>query len=244
MSAIIQQIPLDLGGGSVQQLTLDLGHRPAHGREDFLVANSNQDAVAWIDSWPEWPAPVLILYGPVASGKSHLASVWKEKCDGVFINTEDLCRKSADELANGEGREGRHLVLDHVDPWFGDRAAETTLFHLYNIMKEQKRTMLMTTRMTPFQVNFAIMDLASRLRAAPVASIKSPDDTLLSTVLVKLFKDRQIDIGHEVLSYAVPRMERSFSAAHDLVSKADELALSEKRPVSVPIVRRILLEHQ
>ena len=39
------------------QLPLDLGHRPALGREDFLVAPSNQGAVAWIDRWPDWPGP-------------------------------------------------------------------------------------------------------------------------------------------------------------------------------------------
>ena len=51
------------------QLTFDLGHRPATGREDFLIAPSNRDAVAWIDLWPDWPAPALFLYGPPACGQ-------------------------------------------------------------------------------------------------------------------------------------------------------------------------------
>ena len=43
------------------QLALDLGHRPAMGREDFLVTPSNALAVAWIDRWPDWPGPALAL---------------------------------------------------------------------------------------------------------------------------------------------------------------------------------------
>lgn len=225
MTAIAEQIPLDLG------------HRPTQGREDFLVAPSNQDAVSWIDNWPDWPAPALILHGPVASGKSHLAAVWKEKCAAAFIDMATLSSCSADELE----KKGKHLVLDHVDPWFGDRGAETTLFHLYNIMKEQERTLLLTTRMPPAHVNFSVPDLASRLRAAPMATIHPPDDTLLAAVLVKLFSDRQIQIGHDVLNYILPRMERSFAAAHELVASADRLALAEKRPVSIPLIRRVLL---
>ena len=41
------------------QLPLELAPRPALGREDFLVAPSNEVAVAWIDRWPDWPGPAL-----------------------------------------------------------------------------------------------------------------------------------------------------------------------------------------
>ena len=40
----------------MSQLPLDLGHRPALGGDDFLVAPSNEAAVAWLDRWPQWPA--------------------------------------------------------------------------------------------------------------------------------------------------------------------------------------------
>ncbi len=46
------------------QLPLELELRPALGRDDFLVAPSNEVAVAWIDRWPDWPGPALALYGP------------------------------------------------------------------------------------------------------------------------------------------------------------------------------------
>lgn len=223
-----------------EQLPLDLGHRPAQGREDFLVAPNNQDAVAWIDRWPDWPAPALILYGPVASGKSHLAAVWGERAGAALIPTARLAELEADMLA----RTAQHLVIDNVDLWLGDRAAETTLFHLYNLMREERRYLLLTMNNPPARIDFAIPDLASRLRAAPAAAIQPPDDTLLAALLVKLFADRQLQIGRDVLAYLLPRMERSFAAAHELVKAADRLALAEKKGISVPLVRRILLSRQ
>lgn len=223
---------------NIEQIPLDLGHRPALGREDFLIAPPNADAVEWIDRWPEWPAPALVLYGAPASGKSHLAAVWQSKTNAATVDTTTLSAQSADKIS----ALGEHLVLDHIDPWFGDRAAETTLFHLYNIMKEEQRTMLLTMRMAPTHVPFCIPDLASRLRAAPAISIQTPDDMLLSAILVKLFADRQLQISHDVIMYLLPRMERSFAAVYDLVEAADKLALAEKRAISVPLMRRVLLE--
>ncbi len=46
------------------QLPLDLGHRPALGRADFLGAPCNAEALAWLDRWPNWPATALALHGP------------------------------------------------------------------------------------------------------------------------------------------------------------------------------------
>lgn len=219
-----------------EQLTFDLGHRSALGRDDFLIADNNRDAVSWIDMWPEWPAPALVLHGPAACGKTHLAAVWREMTQAVTINPEDLVSQSADTLFSN----GQHFLIDPVDPWIGDRAAETTLFHLYNLAKENKRTLLLTMRMPPARLSFTIPDLASRLRAAPGVAIHAPDEMLLGAVLVKMFSDRQIQIGEDVLNYVLPRMERSFSAARDLVEQADRQALAEKRAVSIPLIRHIL----
>jgi chromosomal replication initiation ATPase DnaA len=225
---------------SPQQIPLDLGARKAFGRDDFHIGKSNAAAVGWLDRWPDWPAPVLILQGSAASGKSHLAAVWQEMSNAKIIKLEELAEKSAEELFN----RGDALVLDGLDPWLGDRTAETTLFHLYNMLKEEQKTMMITMRMPPSQADFTIADLASRFRAAPSICIHAPDDILLASVLIKLFSDRQLTVNNDVVSYLLPRMERSFAAARDVVERADEMALSEKRGISIPLMRKVLTEMQ
>ncbi len=224
----------------VEQIPLDLGARPAFGRDDFHVGASNRDAVGWIDRWPEWPAPVLILQGPPACGKSHLAAVWQERTGAAIINPEMLIERSAKNLFEL----GPALVLDGLDPWLGDRAAETTLFHLYNMLKEEQKTMMVTMRMSANQSDFVIADLASRFRAAPCVAIHAPDDMLLASVIIKLFSDRQLIVNNDVISYLLPRMERSFAAARDIVRRADHMALSEKRAISIPLLRKVLADMQ
>ncbi|MCF8496625.1 MAG: DNA replication protein [Alphaproteobacteria bacterium] len=221
---------------AASQIPLDFETRPALGREDFLIGPGNKDAVAWIDRWPEWPAPALILTGPAASGKTHMGAVWRDRTGAESVRPDRLLSETPEEFA----RAGRNLLLDGLDPWLGDRAAETALFHLYNIFKEEGRTILITMRMAPSHVEFALPDLASRLRAAPVAAVHPPDERLLASVLIKLFSDRQLIVGNDVIRYVLPRMERSFAAARDIVESADRLALSQKRPISVPLLREIL----
>jgi len=219
-----------------KQLPLDLAHRPAYGREDFLVGEANHGAIALLDQWPNWPAPMLVIQGAPASGKSHLAAVWKDRTKASLIHLDDLHTKTADDIAQA----GEHLVLDGLDLWLGDREAETHLFHLYNLFKEENRTLLVTMRMSPTEIGFALPDLASRFRAAPLVAIQPPDDDLLSSILIKLFHDRQIQVSAETITYILPRMERSFSAAHELVTSADKLALSVKSGITIPLMRRVL----
>ncbi len=219
------------------QIPLDLQHRAAYGREDFLIASNNQDAAAWVDRWPEWPAPALILYGPPASGKTHLCAVWAQKSNAVLLNPDDIINNDAEQIS----QMADHIALRHADLLIGDRRCEEKLFHLYNILKESQRSVLLTSRAPAIALNFEIPDLASRLRAAPSIAIAPPDEMLLTALLVKLFRDRQITINEDVLQYILPRMERSFAAARDLVTQADARALSEKRNITIPLIREILM---
>lgn len=221
---------------TMRQLPLDLGSRAALGRADFLIGAPNAAAVQMIDRWPEWPSPLMMISGPAASGKSHLAAVWREKANAEMIRPEMLLSRTAEQIAAA----GKNIVLDGLDPWLGDRTAETTLFHLYNIFWSEKRSLLATMRMAPAQTEFVVPDLASRVRAALSVSIQAPDDMLLASILIKQFSDRQLAVNNDVISYVLPRMERSFAAARDIAQRADSIALAEKKPISIPLMRRVL----
>src|SRR5262249_61771189 len=72
------------------QLALDLPHRTAFGRSDFMVSDSNITAVERIDRWPDWPSPALVLHGPPGCGKTHLIHVWRESASAFIITGESL----------------------------------------------------------------------------------------------------------------------------------------------------------
>src|SRR5436189_5539316 len=75
-----------------RQLVLDLPHRSALGRDDFLVSRSNAEAVAFIDRWPSWPTMALALVAHAGSGKTHLAEVWRCMSKAKVIAAQALSR--------------------------------------------------------------------------------------------------------------------------------------------------------
>ena len=71
-----------------KQLTLDLAlPPPTYRREDFIVADGNREALAWLDRWPDWPAPALALGGPPGCGKTHLAHIWATRTGAAILQS-------------------------------------------------------------------------------------------------------------------------------------------------------------
>ncbi len=222
------------GGG--RQLALALPHRPAMAREDFLVAPSNELAVAWIDRWPDWPMPGLVIHGPEGCGKSHLAAVWAARADAVTVGGRDLARQPGPALP----RSGAVIVEDADALVAGDGAAQEAVFHLYNRIVEAGGALLLTARRPPPTWEIALADLRSRLNALPSAAVAAPDDALLEALFVKHFADRQIRVDRAVVRYLVARTERSHDAVRRLVARLDQAALAAGRTITVRFAREVL----
>ena len=217
------------------QLALDFDHRPALGGDDFLVAPPNAEAVGWLDAWPDWPGPALVIFGPAGSGKTHLAHVFRSKSGARPVTADGLAGDDAPALL-GDAR--ACLVEDAEDAVA--RGLEEPLLHLYNHAHESGRHIMLTAKQPPARWEIRLGDLASRLNTAAQAGIGAPDDALITAVLVKQFADRQLKVDEDVISYILTRMERSFDAARRMVGAIDDLALEERRNITVPLVRQVL----
>lgn len=217
-----------------EQLLLDLPVRTALGRENFFVSAANAVAVAGIEGWQHWPHGKMVLVGPEASGKTHLAHVWAAMTGADVVAVADLADMPPDAV-------GAALVVEDADRITGD-AAQTALFHLHNAILGQGGRLLLTARSDPSRWPVTLLDLKSRMQQAGVLKLQGPDDALLSAVMVKLAADRQLALGPDLISYAVLRMERSFVAARHLVGAIDARALRDKTRPTKPMIAALLAE--
>ena len=218
--------------GTPEQLVLDLPHRPALGLEDFLVSRSNAAAVDLIDRWPDWPHWAAVVVGQEGAGKSHLAQVWCLKSGADRVTGAEL--SDADVARLGRARA---LVVEDLDRGIGD---ERVLFHLLNLAREHRLSVLATSRRAPGELAIGLPDLRSRLNAAPLTTIEVPDEALLRSVLVKLFADRQLAVEPHVIGHLALHMERSMRAAIGIVAAVDRLALARQRKVTRAIAAEAL----
>lgn len=218
---IIAKAPITKGRNKVAraaQIPLSFPIKDSYDAHDFMPLPCNQSALDWIERFPDWPYPALIMYGEQGCGKTHLLNIWATKA----------------------GTKGQ--AIDDIDQFFGNKDAEENLFHLFNQARENNTYLLFSMKNSVAQQKILLPDLASRLRAAPQVEIQSPDDMALQGILVKLFHDRQLKVEPEVIAYILPRIERSFDAARTLVAQLDSNAMAEKRAVTVPLVRDVLVE--
>ncbi len=123
---------------AVQQLTLDLAHSPALGREDFLVSPSNAAAFALVDQWPNWPTHGAVIVGPPGSGKSHLASVW-QPADRALRNVGAHAR-CASKTCRRHGLRRSRLRMQTA------RAGRAGLFHALNLARQQGQALSCCSR--------------------------------------------------------------------------------------------------
>ncbi|MEM9736502.1 MAG: DnaA/Hda family protein, partial [Pseudomonadota bacterium] len=140
--------------------------------------------------------------------------------------------------ARAEGPPAPVLVEDG-DRVAGHRDAEERLFHLINRQAAHGAPLLITARTRPGTWPVELPDLASRLATFAIAEIDVPDDVLLSSVLVKIFTDRQLKVSGEVIRYIALRIERSCAAAEDLVSLLDQASLEQKREITKRFVGEV-----
>jgi chromosomal replication initiation ATPase DnaA len=196
--------------------------RSALGRADFIVAPGNQQAVSFLDSWPGWPAPAVALYGPAASGKSHLAAVWAARAGAAIMEGRDL------EAGVPQGA----LVVENIAPG----VAEPVLFALL----ERGAPLLLTAQTPPASWPVGLPDLRSRANALLAFALWAPDDALLMGLAVKLFADRQVEVPESVIAHMIRNQERSPGAIRDFVARADAAALATKRPITLSLIKDLL----
>ncbi|MBB4039607.1 chromosomal replication initiation ATPase DnaA [Microvirga flocculans] len=215
-----------------KQLAFDLSLEPRFGAEDFLVSPSNEQAYGLIESWPDWPDTILLLIGPRGSGKSHLAAIWAANAHAWTIDASGIAHDKVPHLVSNGA-----LAIEDMDRGERDEAA---LFHLLNLAREKKASLLITCETPPDRWGLRTPDLLSRLRLAPSVALDAPDDALLKAVLVKLFVDRQLVVDTSVVDYIALRIERSLAKASEVVALLDREALSRGRRVSRAIAAEIL----
>jgi len=207
-----------------EQLAFNLAYRIAYGREKFWVAPCNQEAITWIDRYPDWPMHALLIYGPSGSGKTHLATLFSDS----IIQASDL-------KPNFKPQFQQKMVVENLQ----DLTDEEALFHLFNFVQEMGGDLLLTSQQIP---QFRLPDLQSRLNMIAKAEIMMPDESVIRAVARKAFEDRHILVDDAVLDYLSTHLTRSFSLLQQVVERADKLSLEVRRKITISIIKQVIQE--
>ena len=152
-------------------------------------------------------------------------------------------------LLTGPRRSGRSLLARNFIERVGGRVFdnaesqdEVELFHAWNDAQDTGRPLVMIVDEVPPGWTPDLPDLRTRLAVTPIARIDRPDDALFPAMIVLLFADRGLHIPGDALKFMSQRLERDYWAAERAVEAVDRFAIAERARLSLPTIRRALME--
>ena len=213
------------------QFSFNLKRRKIYEKNDFMVSNSNKEAYDLIDNWPNWITRKIIIIGDVGTGKTHLSKIWQKKTSAFILNLDKFEKMKLESVFLKK----KLFIIENISNYFSktnqkkNEELEKYLLHFYNLIDERKGYLILTASTAPKFWNINLPDLKSRILSLMTVKIKKPDDQLLSSVLIKLFLDKQILIDKKIIKFIVRRAERSFNSLQTIVDTIDKQSLLKKK---------------
>ena len=222
-----------------QQLTLSLSFKEALEKEDFFFSECNLNAATVLGDWENWAHGIMVLVGPKYSGKTHLCSVWSKETNGLRINVNEVSKKLTQCLSMD------FICIEDIDmvnelEKRRKKVTEESLFHLINHFVQRGKIALFSAKKMPHKWNLSLKDLESRMLSFNKVSIKEPDDKLILALLLKLFSDRQVVVGHDELKHIALRIDRSFSGVYQFVQLLDKKSLTLQRKINFSLINQTI----
>ena len=147
-------------------------------------------------------------------------------------------------LLTGPRRSWRTSATSSPSRWIdqADRADEEELFHGWNAAQESGRPLILIVDRAPPDWEIALPDLRTRIAVTPIATIAEPDDLLFEALIELHFADRGLHIPREALRFMCARLHRDYLTIERAVEAVDRHAIAERARLSLPTVRRALID--
>ena len=218
---------------NLNQLILDFKYDQNFKDQDFYVSKSNEFAFKLLNSWPKWEKNFVNLIGERFSGKTHLVNIFLSKFKGIKIEAKEIDNEFLKKIKVFE-----NIIIEN----FNDKIDENLLFTLLNIVDQDNKYLIVTSKNPIVDYSFKLNDLNSRSKNFLLCNIEKPEDDLMFALILKNLSDRQISIDKKLVDYIIKRIDRSYGKIFDFIYKIDKISLKRKKPIDFKIIKEVLGE--
>lgn len=207
---------------------------PSLNWNDFIESNTNRDAILYLSRWPNWEERGGIIFGDHGVGKTHLASLWAQSANAVYVLKDSFLYPARDLFDYN-----CNFVFDNVDSQI-ILENENWMFDFLNISRELKRDFLILSNDSPYKWNLKLKDLRSRINILPIVEIKNPNEDLLFKIAKKISKDLEISLSDDALKYLLSIVSRDVKSISYNLQVLDKLSLRLQKPLSMAFLKKYL----
>ena len=218
---------------NLNQLILNFDYDQNFKDQDFYVSKSNEYSFKLLNSWPKWEKNFVNLIGERFSGKTHLINIFLQKFKGIKIEAKDLNNDSLKKIKIYE-----NVIIENLS----NKIDENLLFTLINIIDQDNKYLILTSKKPIVEYEFKLDDLNSRSKNFLLSSIEKPSDDLMFALILKNLSDRQISIDKKLIDFIIKRIDRSYGKIFDFIYKIDEISLKRKKAIDFKIIKEVLGE--
>ena len=217
----------------LNQLILNFDYDQNFKDQDFYVSKSNEFAFKVLNSWPKWEKNFVNLIGEKFSGKSHLINIFLEKFKGIKIESNEIDNEFLKKIKFFD-----NIIIENLN----DKIDENLLFTLLNIIDQDNKYLILTSKNPIVNYSFKLNDLNSRSKNFLLCNIEKPGDDLMFALILKNLSDRQISIDKKLVDFIIKRIDRSYGKIFDFIYKIDKISLKRKKPIDFKIIKEALGE--
>ncbi len=215
----------------LNQLILKFDYEQNFKDDDFYISQSNEHIFSFLEKWPNWEKNFINIIGDQFSGKTHLVNIFLKKFKALKLNSKLINNESLKQIKIFE-----MIILEDLNKDIDEKL----LYSLFNIIDQDNKFIIVTSREPIVDINFSLIDLKSRTKNFLLLNIEKPDDNLMFALILKNLSDRQISLDKKLIDYIIKRIDRSYSKIFDFIYKIDELSLKKKKSIDFKIIKKVL----
>jgi DnaA family protein len=185
-------------------------------------------------------APGCWIWGPVATGKTHLLQATCERAGdrSAYVPLRLMADAGPAIL---DGLSSRELIcLDDLDAVAGVPSWEVGLFGLCNAILDADRTLVVSAAAPPRESRIDLPDLRSRLSLLATFQVSTLSDEQRVQALQLRAGHRGLELPDDTAGFLLSRSRRDMASLYELLDQLDLEALRAKRRLTIPFVRQVL----
>jgi DnaA-homolog protein len=220
----------------MQQLLLDLAPLPAAALDNFAVGR-NAELLRALRAWLAGDGErILYLWGPPASGKTHLlrgaaAASQSQGADTVLVPASEL------SMDDRRVQVCTRLAIDDVHT--ASSTGQAALFTLLNGAAQRDLRLLVAGNIAPAGLSLR-EDARTRLAAALVLQLHPLDDEEKERALQTHARARGFELPPEAARHLLLHGRRDLRWLLSVLDALDRYSLQTRRPITLSMAREVL----